>query len=100
MADLELEHIQGFITFGYGHLEYAAYLFLHFDDAAQGRGWLARITPMVTPARSEKGTQAVHVALTFAGLGQLSSHAKESRYFVPTCARISLTLRQSVSKFR
>ena len=71
MADLELEHIQGFITFGYGHLEYAAYLFLHFDDAAQGRGWLARITPMVTPARSEKGTQAVHVALTFAGLGQL-----------------------------
>ena len=30
----------------------------------------------------------------------LSSHAKESRYFVPTCARISLTLRQSVSKFR
>jgi len=30
----------------------------------------------------------------------LSSHAKESRYFVPTCARISLTLWQSVSKFR
>ena len=30
----------------------------------------------------------------------LSSHAKESRYFVPTCARISVTLRQSVSKFR
>ena len=31
---------------------------------------------------------------------RLSSHAKESRYFVPTCARISVTLRQSVSKFR
>ena len=30
----------------------------------------------------------------------LSSHAKEIRYFVPTCARISLTLWQSVSKFR
>ena len=30
----------------------------------------------------------------------LSSHAKESRYFVPTCARISVTLWQSVSKFR
>jgi len=29
----------------------------------------------------------------------LSSHAKESRYFVPTCARISVTLWQSVSKF-
>ena len=31
---------------------------------------------------------------------KLSSHAKEIRYFVPTCARISVTLRQSVSKFR
>ena len=30
---------------------------------------------------------------------ELSSHAKESRYFVPTCARISATLWQSVSKF-
>ena len=34
-----------------------------------------------------------------AGTRFLSSHAKESRYFVPTCARISVTLRQSVSKF-
>ena len=33
-------------------------------------------------------------------LAPLSSHAKEIRYFVPTCARISVTLRQSVSKFR
>ena len=31
---------------------------------------------------------------------QLSGHAKEIRYFVPTCARISVTLRQSVSKSR
>ena len=38
-------------------------------------------------------------AYTQALLG-LSSHAKESRYFVPTCARISVTLWQSVSKFR
>jgi len=30
---------------------------------------------------------------------QLSSHAKESRYLVPTCARIAVTLWQSVSKF-
>jgi hypothetical protein len=29
----------------------------------------------------------------------LSSYAKESRYFVPTWARISVTLWQSVSKF-
>ena len=33
-------------------------------------------------------------------VAQLSSYAKESRYFVPTCARISVTLWQSVSKVR
>ena len=37
---------------------------------------------------------------TEGGAQRLSSHAKESRYFVPTCARISVTLPQSVSKFR
>ena len=33
------------------------------------------------------------------GLPELSSHAKESWYLVPTCARIAVTLWQSVSKF-
>ena len=33
------------------------------------------------------------------GHAYLSSHAKESRYLVPTCARIAVTLWQSVSKF-
>ena len=71
MTTLELENVQGFITFGYGHLEYSAYLFLHLDDGARGRQWLAQVTPEVTPARTEKGTQAVHVALTFPGLAKL-----------------------------
>ena len=71
MPALELEDIQGLITFGYGHLEYAAYLFLHITDAAQARAWLAQIAPQVTPARSEKGTAAVHVAFTSLGLAQI-----------------------------
>ena len=39
-------------------------------------------------------TESRHPAL----MQQLSSHAKESRYFVPTCAKISVTLWQSVEK--
>ena len=33
--------IQGLITSGYGHLRYAAYLFLRIEDRDQGRGWIA-----------------------------------------------------------
>lgn len=71
MAVLELDDIQGLITFGYGHLEYASYLFLSIRDAAQARAWLKRVAPQVTPACSEKGTQAVHIAFTSAGLAQI-----------------------------
>lgn len=70
-TDIELENVQGFITFGYGHLEYAAYLCLHLEDGTRGRQWLAQVIPHVTPAHAEKGTQAVHVALTFDGLAAL-----------------------------
>ena len=44
--------------------------------------------------------EKVRIAGKEAVVRALSSHAKEIRYFVPTCARISLTLRQSVLKFR
>ena len=49
----------------------------------------------ITSEVSEAEDEIPHVAFR----GILSSHAKESRYFVPTCARISATLWQSVSKF-
>jgi len=68
---LELEHIQGLALFGYGHLEYGAYLFLHIEDAAQGRAWLSQLTPQVTAAQEEKGAEAVNIALTFPGLKAL-----------------------------
>ena len=71
MAALELEDIQGLVTFGYGHLEYAAYLFLNMADAVSARAWLAQIALQVTPARSDKGTEAVHIAFTIDGLKQI-----------------------------
>ncbi len=71
MAALELEDIQGLVAFGYGHLEYAAYLFLHLTDAAPARAWLAQIATQVTPARTQKGTEAVHIAFTSEGLTQI-----------------------------
>jgi len=71
MTLMELEHIQGLVFFGYGHLEYAAYLFLHVEQGEAGRQWLAQMLPQVTSARSEKGTAAVHVAFTSAGLRAL-----------------------------
>ena len=73
---LELAHIQGLALFGYGHLEYAAYLFLHLGDGAQARRWLAALLPQVTSAGESKGQEgkgrgAVSLALTFAGLRAL-----------------------------
>lgn len=52
LPDDVLADIQGFITSGYGHLSYAAYLFVRFLDAASARQWLARIAPDVTSARA------------------------------------------------
>ncbi len=71
MADLELQDIQGLILFGHGHLEYAAYLFLHLTDGAAAREWVAQVVPGVTPAAADKSSQAVHLAFTWDGLGQI-----------------------------
>ena len=68
---LELDHIQGLVLFGYGHLEYSAYLFLHLDDGVRGRAWLSSMAPQVTAAHEEKGDTAINIALTFAGLQTL-----------------------------
>ena len=47
-----LADIQGFITSGYGHLSYAAYLFLQFGEAAQAHRWLSRLAPGIMSART------------------------------------------------
>lgn len=65
---LELEHIQGLVLFGYGNLEYSAYLFLNVGSGAYATAWLSELTPQITAAHQEKSDSAIHLALTFAGL--------------------------------
>jgi deferrochelatase/peroxidase EfeB len=76
-----LADIQGFITSGYGHLKYAAYLFLTFTSGENARKWIARVIPSITSARSwpttargerVKPASALNVAFTAAGLEALN----------------------------
>ncbi|TVP45360.1 MAG: peroxidase [Gemmatimonadales bacterium] len=72
--------IQGFATSGYGHLPHAAYLFLTIDGARGARRWLSGILPELTSARGwrpdpggpkRRPSEAVNVAITHSGLGEL-----------------------------
>lgn len=73
----DLKDIQGIILSGYGHLDYASYLFLHVHDAATGRAWLRRLIPGVATAepwkdlangKKDKPPTALSVAFTHEGL--------------------------------
>ncbi|HET9832092.1 MAG TPA: hypothetical protein VFP91_10295, partial [Vicinamibacterales bacterium] len=75
-----LADIQGFITSGYGHLSYAAYLFLQFREAARARRWLSRVAPAITSARTWpvdaigkkiKPPVALNIAFSAAGISAL-----------------------------
>src|SRR5436309_6193574 len=72
--------IQGFLTSGFGHLPFAAYLFLRVEEMEAARAWLRVVLPEVTTARSwrprpgepkAKPASALSVAFTFAGLRTL-----------------------------
>jgi Dyp-type peroxidase family len=70
---LDVRDVQGNVLRGYG-FPFAAYLWLHVDDAAAGRKWLGKVVPQVTtaePWRSGKPATTLNVALTFAGLQAL-----------------------------
>ena len=80
LTESALADIQGFITSGYGHLSYAAYLFLQFHDAVQAQRWLAAIVPAITSAKpwpkdatgeKLKPAVALNVAFTAGGLAGL-----------------------------
>jgi Dyp-type peroxidase family len=51
LPESALADIQGFIASGYGHLSYAAYLFLQFHDAVLAQRWLAAVGPNITSAK-------------------------------------------------
>ena len=70
---LDLSDVQGNVLRGYG-FAFAAYLWLHVDDAAAGRAWLKEISARVTTAEpwpSAKPATTLNVAVTFAGLQAL-----------------------------
>lgn len=72
--------IQGFITSGFGHLPFTAYLVIEIRDARTARTWLGELLPAVTTSaswRSERGApkvkprRALNVAFSHAGLRAL-----------------------------
>src|SRR5687767_4651216 len=80
MTDDVLADIQGFTTSGYGHLSYAAYLFIQFQEAGPARRWLGLMAPAITSARpwpttadgqKLKPTLACNIAFTADGLAAL-----------------------------
>ena len=72
----ETADVQGLIITGYGHLNSSCNFFLHVDDAAAAKAWLARIVPQVTTAKWDKGPNgkvvkpewALNIAFTYPGL--------------------------------
>ena len=80
LPDDVLADIQGFITTAYGHLPYAAYLFVEFQHAEQARRWLGLVAPGTTSSsrwptlpdgRTLKPAVAVNIAFTAEGLTAL-----------------------------
>ncbi|MEO8256513.1 MAG: peroxidase [Acidobacteriota bacterium] len=92
LAEDVLADIQGFITSGYGHLSYAAYLFVHFQAAGPARRWLKLIAPAITPATAwpttaagekVKPSLACNIAVTADGLAALDLPARVLCTFPP-----------------
>jgi len=80
LTDDVLADIQGFITSAYGHLSYAAYLFVRFQAAPQARSWLGAIAPILMSAKAWpkarngeklKPAVALNIAFTADGLAAL-----------------------------
>ena len=82
LPDDVLADIQGFITSGYGHLSYAAYLFVQFHDAATGTTVArtlsrrrsrsaAAVAADDADGKKVKPTLAVNIAFTADGLAAL-----------------------------
>lgn len=77
LSDQALCDIQGIITSGYGHLPYAAYLFVSMTNAAGARRWLSAIAGSITSSQhrivghrlpEDRPPVAVNIGLTAEGL--------------------------------
>ena len=73
MSKLNASDIQGFVLRGY-NLPVARYLFLHFEDAARGRGLIAHLLSHITTGQRWDGAKpqsTVNIAFTHRGLQRL-----------------------------
>lgn len=81
---LETHDIQGILLSGYLHLPHSSYLFLHLNDAAAAKAWLAEIIPSVTSAKYPVGPDgraidpawALNIAFTAPGIEALGYSAE------------------------
>jgi Dyp-type peroxidase family len=92
MANLETQDIQGIIITGYGHLSHSSYLFLHADDPARAKAWLAKIAPEITTGvewpkgpdgKIQKPKFALNVAFTYKGLAAMGLMPESLATFSP-----------------
>ncbi|MFN2201240.1 MAG: Dyp-type peroxidase, partial [Caldilineaceae bacterium] len=95
MSDVRLTEeakadIQGFVTSGYGHLAYAAYLLFEIGDRRGVQQWLRSAVPQVTTAQSwridsdlpkSRPQRALNIAFTAAGLAAIGLSESALRSF-------------------
>ncbi len=83
---LELDDIQGLIISGFGHLHYAAYLFLQFGSKTSGCSWLGEVADDIIPGtrwsldsagEKERPKHCYNLGLTYYGLLRLGSAEDE-----------------------
>lgn len=82
--------IQGFITSGFGHLPFGAYLFVEVRDRSRAQLWLQQLRTHVTTsvswrrqagAAKARPTRTLNVAFTYAGLSALAMSPAALRTF-------------------
>ncbi|MDC0744653.1 cytochrome P450 [Polyangium mundeleinium] len=79
---IELDDVQGHLLLSYGKtfgMRHARFVFLHFEDVAAGRRWIAAKIPDITTARAAPPGPAstLNLAFTFEGLEALGLAAEE-----------------------
>ena len=90
LTDDALRDIQGIITSGYGHLPYAAYLFVTMTNADGARRWLSLVGNSITSSQhriighglpEDRPSVAVNLGLTAEGLRALGLPQEVMRTF-------------------
>jgi deferrochelatase/peroxidase EfeB len=82
-APVDYRDVQGLVRFGYKHLKAARYVVLRVRDREAARAWLQQATVTTAEFVQPPPDEALHVALTAAGLEQLGVPAAVRAAFSP-----------------